>query len=90
MEFSPHSAKTLRGERGLTRAEAASRIGITRQALYLIEEGVSEPMTGTLLALAEAYECFVEDFCVGHGTNAATSGVARGHDQEPAAVSAKS
>jgi putative molybdopterin biosynthesis protein len=51
----------LRKARGMSQAELASRVGLTRQAMYAIEANQYLPSTGIALRLARALECRVED-----------------------------
>ncbi|HEY7699550.1 MAG TPA: substrate-binding domain-containing protein [Vicinamibacteria bacterium] len=53
--------KPLRAARGLSQGELADRVGLTRQAIYMIEAGRYLPNATTALRLAKALECRVED-----------------------------
>ncbi len=53
--------KALRAARGLSQGELADRVGLTRQAIYMIEAGRYLPNATTALRLAKALECRVED-----------------------------
>ena len=46
--------KRFRGARGLSQAELAERVGLTRQAIYMIEAGRYLPNATTALRLARA------------------------------------
>ena len=57
-----------RMERGLSQGELAARSGITRQAIYAIEDNQYLPTTMVALRLAATLECRVEDlFSLGAG-----------------------
>jgi molybdate-binding protein/DNA-binding XRE family transcriptional regulator len=53
--------KTFRAASGLSQSELADRVGLTRQAIYMIEAGRYLPNATTALRLARALECKVED-----------------------------
>jgi len=53
--------RARRREREWTQQDLSERIGLTRQALSLIESGSTSPSTTIALKLAEAFECRVED-----------------------------
>ena len=53
--------KRFRGARGLSQAELAERVGLTRQAIYMIEAGRYLPNATTALRLARSLGCKVED-----------------------------
>jgi molybdate-binding protein/DNA-binding XRE family transcriptional regulator len=53
--------KPLREARGLSQAELAEKVGLTRQAIYMIEAGRYLPNATAALRLARALECRVED-----------------------------
>lgn len=51
----PKNLKTLREAAGLTQAEAAARVGLTRQAISSYESGRTRPDVDMLMKLAEVY-----------------------------------
>ena len=51
----------LRKKHGLSQAELAKQVGITRQAVYAIEANQYLPSTQISLQLAEVLNCAVED-----------------------------
>ncbi len=53
--------KTYRMARGLSQGEVAERVGLTRQAIYMIEAGRYLPNATTALRLARTLQCKVED-----------------------------
>ncbi len=53
--------KTVRGQQGLSQGELARRSGVTRQAIYAIEDNQYLPTTMVALRLASALGCRVED-----------------------------
>ncbi len=53
--------KTVRTARGLSQAELAESVGLTRQAIYMIEASRYLPNATTALRLARALDCKVED-----------------------------
>lgn len=52
--------KELRGAAGLTQAELAERIGVTRKTVNTVENGVFVPSTVLALKLASALNVTVE------------------------------
>ena len=52
--------KGRRGELGLTQAELAERIGVTRKTVNTVENGVFTPSTTLALKLAAALDLNVE------------------------------
>lgn len=52
--------KPLRAERGLTQAELAERVGVTRKTVNTIENGVYSPSAVLAIKLARALEVTVE------------------------------
>ena len=52
--------KERRGELGLTQAELAERVGVTRKTVNTVENGVFVPSTLLALKLAEALGVSVE------------------------------
>jgi putative transcriptional regulator len=53
--------KEKRGELGLTQAELAERVGVTRKTVNTVENGVFVPSTLLALKLAEALSVPVEE-----------------------------
>lgn len=53
--------KEIRAHHGLTQAELAARIGVSRKTINTVENGVFVPSTVLALALAEALHMHVED-----------------------------
>ncbi len=53
--------KTLRQAAGLTQAELANRIGVSRKTVNTIENGVFVPSTVLALRLAKVLDCRVEE-----------------------------
>ena len=53
--------KEKRGELGLTQAELAERVGVTRKTVNTVENGVFVPSTLLALKLAEALSVQVEE-----------------------------
>lgn len=75
MEFSPALATAIRDRVGLNRVEAARVVGLSRQGLVNIEDGVSVPGVDTLGRMASAYGASADDFfidadAIGMGENA--------------------
>jgi putative molybdopterin biosynthesis protein len=54
------SLATIRKTRGISAAELATQVGVTRQAIYAIEAGTYVPNTTVALRLARALETHVE------------------------------
>ena len=52
--------KERRGELGLTQAELAERVGVTRKTINTVENGIFVPSTLLALKLAEALSVPVE------------------------------
>ena len=52
--------RALRGELGLTQAELAERVGVSRKTINTVENGVFVPSTVLALKLARALGCSVE------------------------------
>jgi putative transcriptional regulator len=55
-----NNLKTLRAEAGLTQAELAERVGVTRKTINTVENGVFIPSTVLALKLAKALSTTVE------------------------------
>lgn len=53
--------KLVRTELGLTQAELAARVGVSRKTVNTVENGVFVPSTTLALKLAAALGCKVED-----------------------------
>ena len=53
--------KDLRSERGLTQAELAERVGVSRKTINTVENGVFTPSTTLALLLARALDVGVEE-----------------------------
>ncbi len=53
--------KILRAASGLSQGELAEKVGLTRQAIYMIEAGRYLPNAATALRLARSLACKVED-----------------------------
>lgn len=53
--------KEARTEAGLTQAELAERVGVSRKTINTVENGVFIPSTLLALKLAAALRCKVED-----------------------------
>ena len=56
-----NSLKERRAELGLTQAELADRVGVTRKTVNTVENGVFVPSTILALKLAKALDRTVED-----------------------------
>jgi len=56
-----NSIRALRDARGLTQAELASRVGVTRQTLIAIEAGRYSPTLELAFQLARAFEVGLDD-----------------------------
>jgi putative transcriptional regulator len=53
--------KDARSAAGLTQAELAGRVGVSRKTINTVENGVFVPSTLLALKLAKALKCKVED-----------------------------
>jgi putative transcriptional regulator len=53
--------KDVRTAAGLTQAELADRVGVSRKTINTVENGVFVPSTLLALKLAKALKCRVED-----------------------------
>jgi putative transcriptional regulator len=53
--------KDARSAAGLTQAERAGRVGVSRKTINTVENGVFVPSTLLALKLAKALKCKVED-----------------------------
>ena len=51
----------MRAEHGLTQAELAARVSVSRKTINTVENGVFVPSTTLALKLAAALGCKVED-----------------------------
>ena len=56
-----HKIKEFRKKKGLTMAELALLIGVSRQSIYYFEASQREPSIDTLIKIAVALECTVDD-----------------------------
>jgi putative transcriptional regulator len=56
-----NSLKDERTRLGLTQAELAERVGVSRKTINTVENGVFVPSTTLALKLARALRCRVED-----------------------------
>ncbi len=56
-----NSLKDERARLGLTQAELAERVGVSRKTVNTVENGVFVPSTTLALKLARALGCQVED-----------------------------
>ncbi len=56
-----NSLKDERTRLGLTQAELAERVGVSRKTVNTVENGVFVPSTTLALKLARAMSCRVED-----------------------------
>ena len=52
--------RELRGERGFSQAELGGRVGVSRQAINLIENGKHDPSLSLAFAIARVFELPVE------------------------------
>lgn len=62
--FANHVGKAISSRRflkGLSVAELAEKVGVTRQAIDAIERGVNTPKFQTLGAIADALDCELKD-----------------------------
>ena len=57
-----NSLKDERTRLGLTQAELAERVAVSRKTINTVENGVFVPSTSLALKLARALGCRVEDF----------------------------
>jgi putative transcriptional regulator len=64
-----NSLKDERTRLGLTQAELAERVGVSRKTINTVENGVFVPSTTLALKLARALACRVEDIFQLDGTN---------------------
>ena len=55
------SLSTYRLKAGLTQADLAERVGVTRQTIIAIEKGSYSPSVKLALMLARVFSCRVED-----------------------------
>ena len=53
--------KEARAEAGLTQAELADRVGVSRKTINTVENSVFIPSTVLALSLAKVLDCRVED-----------------------------
>jgi putative transcriptional regulator len=52
--------RELRGERGLSQAELGGRVGVSRQAINLVENGKHDPSLSLAFAIARVFGLPVE------------------------------
>jgi len=57
----PNRLRELREAAGLTQAQLAERVGVSRKTVNTVENGVFVPSTVVALKLAKALGCAVED-----------------------------
>ena len=53
--------KEFRTEKGLTQAELAEKIGVSRGAVYFWEKGINEPTAGYVVKLAKIFGVSVDE-----------------------------
>lgn len=53
--------RVLRAERRWSQAELATRVGVSRNSINSIENGHFDPSLTLAFAIADAFECKVED-----------------------------
>ncbi len=53
--------RELRGERGLSQAELGGRVGVSRQAINLVENGKHDPSLSLAFAIARVLELRVDE-----------------------------
>ncbi|WP_135805852.1 helix-turn-helix transcriptional regulator [Halorussus marinus] len=56
-----NSLPDLRERRGLSQADLADDVGVTRQTINSIERGRYDPSLELAFALADRFECRIED-----------------------------
>ncbi|HTP75947.1 MAG TPA: helix-turn-helix transcriptional regulator [Rhizomicrobium sp.] len=59
--------KELRGARGLTQADLAHKLGVSRQTVIAIEGGRYDPSLPLAFALARVFDLRIEDIFVDKG-----------------------
>ena len=59
------SYKSARSEAGLTIKEAADAIGVTAQAVFLRENGKSNPTADNIVKMSEVYGCTTDELLKG-------------------------
>ena len=57
----PNSLRALREQAGLTQAEVARRVGVTRQTLIAIEQGKYSPTLELAFQLCRVYGVRIDD-----------------------------
>lgn len=60
-----HHLRQLRLERGMTQAQVAEKIGVTRQALSSYESGRTQPDIDMLMRLSDVYETDLDEMIYG-------------------------
>lgn len=53
--------RVLRAERRWSQAELATRVGVSRNSIVSIENGHFDPSLSLAFAIADAFECKIED-----------------------------
>lgn len=53
--------RVLRAERGWSQAELATRVGVSRNSIISIENGHFDPSLPLAFAIADAFDCKIED-----------------------------
>jgi len=53
--------KVYRAKHDITQEELASQIGVTRQTINAIEQGRHDPSLALAFALADHFDCTIED-----------------------------
>jgi len=53
--------RVLRAERKWSQAELATRVGVSRNSINSIENGHFDPSLSLAFAIADAFECKIED-----------------------------
>jgi putative transcriptional regulator len=56
-----NSLPELREQRGLSQADLADDVGVTRQTINAIERGRYDPSLELAFALADRFDCRIED-----------------------------
>lgn len=56
-----HKIKEFRKKKGLSMDSLASLIGVSRQSIYYFEASLREPSIDTLIKIAVALDCTVDD-----------------------------
>lgn len=56
-----HKIKEFRLKRGLSQSSLARIVGLSRQSIYLFEKYEADPSVDTLIKIAVALDCTVDD-----------------------------